>query len=339
MTGDGTSWHSSKAVELPYEACFINQKFDFATMNSADPPVDPVKSEQYDNLMLFYTGLGGVSWRNNDNWGYGDPCYFSWYGLECDCDGLVTKMILPDNRLVGEIPEALGALVSLREIHLQTSTKLMQSYVNFDANKLTGTIPSLSELTNLQVLDVSQNLLEGWPADLNLNVNLEVLNAAGNKLTGFPASLGDLTNLRILELNDNLIDAEFPLADVCALSNVYILNFGNSSMSGPLYDDCLQGLNPLIFDVSAPHPAALGYGAGLTGEVPVDLIESWTNIKQGYLSVYLQFGLSGQIPETCSDLRFCRWYQFGSHRDLAWTEGGAEVPDYVYETIDVALEH
>ena len=331
-----TTWHNAKAVELPYDACFVLNKQDFATMSTSAPPTDSLKLAQYDSLMEFYNALSGSDWRNNDNWGYGDPCFYAWYGLECDCDGFVTKIILPDNRLLGEVPSALNDLVTVREIHFQTSTKAMHVYDNIDANKLSGIFPSIPGLVNLEVLDVSQNLLTGLPD--SLPVSLVILNAAGNLFTTLPVGLSSLINLNILELHDNLIDDTWNVEDVCALTNIYIFNLGNSSLNGVFYDDCLSNLNPLVFDVSAPHPAPLGWGAGLSGTLSLDLVTTWTHIKQGYLSVYLQFGLDGHIPSTCVDLRFCRWFQFENHDTLAWTDG-SDVPQNVYDVIEQATEH
>ena len=333
-----TAWHDAKAADLPYDACFVTVKQDFATLSTSNPPTDPDKLEQHTNLILLYTALGGGDWRNNDNWGYGDPCFYSWFGLECNCEGFVTKLILPDNRLSGNIPSALASLTSLKEIYFQTSTKAMHIYENIDANKLTGVVPSLSALINLEVLDVSFNLLTALPPDINSNINLQVLSASGNLLTTLPDSFGDLVNLEVFELNDNIIDAVWPVDEVCLLTNIYVFNIGNSSLEGEFYKPCLSNLDPLIFDVAAPHPAPLGRGAGLTGDVPIELSATWSRVRKGYFSIYHQFALGGHMKSTCVDLRYCRWYQFGSEEDLAWTNG-TDVPTRVYDVIELSTEH
>ena len=329
------AWHNSKDVELQYQACFQEKDFDYADSSTLVVPSSGWKKTQYDSLMSLYTSTAGANWKVNSNWGVGDPCSQGWHGIECDCNGRVIKISLPDNRLVGTVPSGISGLVYLLELDLHTTSKYVHSVANPDANKLSGVLPSLSALTRLSVLDVSQNLLTGLPVDIHLTTNLEVLSASGNALTVLPANLGQLTKLRILELNDNVINDKFPATSICAMSEIYVLNLGNSTLKGPFYNACLKTLNPLVFDVSAVHPSDLSAGDGLTGAVPIDLVQHWTNIDQGYISFYLQLAITGHIASTCVDLRFCRWFNFRSHGDLAYASA-ADIPQGVYDTITAA---
>jgi hypothetical protein len=180
------------------------------------------------------------------------------------------------------------------------------------------------------------NQITSLPSDINLNTKLEVLSASGNRITSFP-NVGGMINLKILELSDNLISDSFPVTAICQLSKIYILDLGKNSFSGTFYDPCLKNLNPLIFDIAGPHPIAIGTFNSLTGVVPQELMTSWTNIDNGYFSVYQQFGLTGHVPTTCVDLRFCYKANFAYHGDLAWISGQpSDVPQAVYDTIELA---
>jgi hypothetical protein len=182
----------------------------------------------------------------------------------------------------------------------------------------------------------SYNDLTNLPSDIALNTALEVLSASGNRISSFP-NLSGLTKLKILELSDNGMTGIFPVATICQLGSIYILNLGNNRFSGTFYDACLKNLNPLIFDIAGPYPETFAAFTSLTGDVPKDLMENWSNIENGYFSVYQQFGLSGYVLTACIDLRFCYKSNFAYHSDLAWIAGHpGDVPQTVYDTIDLA---
>jgi len=76
--------------------------------------------------------------------------------------------------------------------------------LNLSDNKLTGALPSeIGKLTNLRVLNVSNNLMTCVPAEVGKLSNLEVLDLSNNKLTGLPYELGNLKKLKILKLSGN----------------------------------------------------------------------------------------------------------------------------------------
>ena len=65
-----------------------------------------------DALIALYASAGGAGWKDNDNWLSAAPLG-EWHGVTTDAGGNVTAVSLPDNDLVGSLPEELGSLSSL----------------------------------------------------------------------------------------------------------------------------------------------------------------------------------------------------------------------------------
>ena len=72
-------------------------------------------------LETFYNAIGGPNWTRNDNWLSGQPLS-TWHGVETDASGRVKFLLLLDNNLTGQIPEALGELASLEFLDLGSSS-------------------------------------------------------------------------------------------------------------------------------------------------------------------------------------------------------------------------
>lgn len=71
-------------------------------------------------------------------------------------------------------------------------------------NTLTGSLPAeIHNLSELRILNLSDNQFSGVPAEVGQLRNLEILDLSNNKLTGLPYELGNLTNLKRLNLRGN----------------------------------------------------------------------------------------------------------------------------------------
>lgn len=72
-------------------------------------------------------------------------------------------------------------------------------------NKLTGTIPNLTNLVNLTKLDFNDNMISGsLPSEIGTFTKLETLLLSENELTGaIPAEFGNLYSLEYLFLFEN----------------------------------------------------------------------------------------------------------------------------------------
>ena len=71
-----------------YSICFIVLFIlvcEAKISNITDMDMDPERIEfiQYDALMDLYVATDGKSWKNNQGWGYLDPCANEWYGVNC----------------------------------------------------------------------------------------------------------------------------------------------------------------------------------------------------------------------------------------------------------------
>ena len=138
-----------------------------------------VNSATLDSLVLveFYHNLdSGQGWTNATNWLTGDLS--TWFGITVS-NGSVTRLELPFNNLVGDLPPVIGELRGIEVINLA-------------GNSLTGGINRPAGWERIQSLDVSNN-------------ELVYLDSMGGTT---------LTNLSIannrLEINDILINASVP---------------------------------------------------------------------------------------------------------------------------------
>ncbi|MCP4711473.1 MAG: hypothetical protein GY869_22865, partial [Planctomycetes bacterium] len=79
-------------------------------------------------------------------------------------------------------------------------------------NQLTGAIPDLSALSNLESLDLTGNQLTGAIPDLSALTNLSSLYLSNNQLTGdIPPSFAGLTNLKFFsDIGYNMLTASDP---------------------------------------------------------------------------------------------------------------------------------
>ena len=105
-----------------------------------------VHSQDRHNLIDLLDSAGGGDWTNRENWDSDEPVG-TWYGVEANSEGRVTTLRLSDNGLSGHLPEDLGNMAFLTELHVDGNEGLL------------GPIPfSLSEL-DLQQLQYGGTML------------------------------------------------------------------------------------------------------------------------------------------------------------------------------------
>eukprot|EP00759_Apiculatamorpha_spiralis_P046895 PhF_6_TR42955/c0_g1_i4/m.65340 len=219
---------------------------------------------QHYALMTFYNSTNGLSWVKNDGWGTADPtsvCSIPWYGITCDGDGNVVKVVLTQNGLLGSLPVTggLGGLSYLEVLNLE------------DNHGLTGTIPTeLSNCTQLTTLSLGKTGLVGvLPSWIGNLTRLTSLSIGGPYATPFgvtgtlPMSLGALLKLETLDLRNNGLIGEIP----CCFENLTVsgalrtLRLDNNYLNGsvPSYLSSVSSLSMTnnTFDGPCPKPSWL----------------------------------------------------------------------------------
>ena len=145
-------------------------------------------------LAALYNATDGPNWTNNTNW-LTDAPLDDWAGVSANTttwndrvvSECVTRLRLSSNQLSGEMPAALGNLLSLERLDLSD-------------NQLSGEIPAaLGNLLNLQELYLNENQLSGEiPVVLGSLPNLQRLDLRNNQLSGeIPVELGKIPNLSL----------------------------------------------------------------------------------------------------------------------------------------------
>lgn len=151
-----------------------------------------IHEKDYSVLCNFYDTTAGVSWKRKWNVASG-RIPGNWQGVTFE-NGRAVSIILTDNNLTGEIPEALFSLTYLREINFSNNrlsgdlNKLFAANIlpdslisiNLSRNSYKGAIPvSVSQLTKLKELNLSYNSfdeVEGLlPETINLDISYQTL--------------------------------------------------------------------------------------------------------------------------------------------------------------------
>jgi hypothetical protein len=137
---------------------------------------------------------------------------------------------MAENLLEGEIP-----------IEISNMTEL--TILDISENKLIGSIPYFSTLTSLRFLFLQKNNLSGSiPFELSRNSDLQILDLRENKFSGkIPNWLDKLSELRILLLGENNFEGEIPI-QLCRLKKVDIMDLSHNMLNASI-PSCFQNLS------------------------------------------------------------------------------------------------
>ncbi len=252
-----------------------------------------IPQSERDVLIGLYNSTNGDSWTTKSNWksagifsAAGTEC--SWYGITCTGDA-VTAFNLPANNLTGSIPSLTG-LTNLQ-------------FFAVPNNQLTGSIPSLTGLANLQEFEVEFNQLTGSIPALTGLTSLRSFVVQYNQLTGSIPSLSGLTNLLFFYVGKNQLTGSIPA--LTGLTNLQTFYVENNQLTGSI--PALTGLaNLWAFDVDNNQltghiPALTGLTSlaifaavnnQLTGAIPA--LTGLTNLW--FLRVHYNY-LTGPMPD------------------------------------------
>jgi|GEM_PF-671418 len=178
-------------------------------------------------LVELYHATDGENWTHT--WDLTAPMS-TWYGVTLNATGCAVKLEMnvndiTGNNLTGHIPNSIGNLRQLIELHLNN-------------NHLTGGIPpSIGNLESLEILNLRGNgeYFSGYiPAEIGQLGNLRILNLSFNHLTGpIPDAISELDNLTHLQLNSNPISGAVPAA-FGGLSSLIYLDLSYCNFTGAI---------------------------------------------------------------------------------------------------------
>ena len=269
-----------------------------------------------DILVTLYKAMDGPNWENAENW-LTDAPLGTWYGVETDSQGRVTKLSLSSNGLTGPILPELGNLTSLRELTLPW-------------NSLTGSIlPELGNLTRLSKLQLERNVLTGpIPPELGNLTSLRELILHANDLTGpIPPGLGNLTRLEKLQLQGNVLTGPIP-PGFGNLTRLQELNLHMNDFTGPIPPGLgnLVRLERLQLErnvLTGPIPPGLGnltllqelnlHANDLTGPIPPELgnLARLEELRLG------ENALTGPVPPELGGLTSLTGLHLSGNSDMA----------------------
>eukprot|EP01096_Ripella_sp_DP13-Kostka_P003870 TRINITY_DN1585_c0_g1_i4.p2 TRINITY_DN1585_c0_g1~~TRINITY_DN1585_c0_g1_i4.p2 ORF type:complete len:199 (-),score=105.52 TRINITY_DN1585_c0_g1_i4:48-644(-) len=158
-----------------------------ASVQAATPPIFVTA------LTDLYNSAGGPGWTKSTNWTIGDPCINKWYGVTCDQTQKILGLTLPNNNLVGSLPDTVTGIYSIKNFDLSS-------------NKLSGTVPyALSSLRSVENLYLNNNQFTGTLTDsFNNFLNLKNINLANNQIIGtIPKTAASLNSLVKIILSGN----------------------------------------------------------------------------------------------------------------------------------------
>jgi len=207
-------------------------------------PGDRKLNQRYIAALLYYS-MGGAAWTKSTHFlTEVDEC--EWYGLSCTDNGDIHYIDYDDNKLTGTIPSEIGHLTMLTGISLDGKT-----------NELEGTIPeSIGRLVHLRVIDIDENNLIGSIPDSIYGLKkLKVLDLNDNNLSGsLSESIGNMAMLVFVQLQGNNFTGSVPL-NLGKLENLETLMIENNNFNGAIVQEvCDNNLSVLTADCGGDEP-------------------------------------------------------------------------------------
>lgn len=169
-----------------------------------------------------FNSAGGENWSNRDNWLTGSTNVCSWHGITCDGNQAVTRVELPENNLVGNIPSHIFFLPKLEVLNLGSndisidlrgtseSATLTELYI--DSTNV-ASLEGLGQASRLQVLKMDNTPFFGKeiPDDIYALTDLQLLDLARCGFTGkIPDKIGSLSKLNSMVLSHNELSGTLP---------------------------------------------------------------------------------------------------------------------------------
>ena len=179
------------------------------------------------------------------------------------------NVVCDGNFLSAHVIEYRGGFVySLKSIPPEISQLSHLEVLDLSHGKLNDIPPELGQLSRLEVLNLSHNQLSRIPPELGNLSNLNRLHLSSNQLSGnIPPELGALSSLENLRLDNNQLSGTIP-PELGNLSNLRWLYLSNNQFSGslPLEMSALSNLNTFAFnDTNLCEPKDAAFQEWLSG--------------------------------------------------------------------------
>ncbi|XP_058110318.1 receptor-like protein 33 [Magnolia sinica] len=215
---------------------------------------------------------------------------------------------LHSNRLQGSIPLPPPSIIVQDYSHNSFTSVILSNFnslkytvfFSIAGNKIVGEIPpSICNATYLQVLDLSNNNLNGSIPECLIEISnvLSILNLRNNRFTGIiPEISGVSCSLRTLDLHGNRLQGQLPRS-LAKCTDLEVLDVGNNQINGPFpcYLDTLSKLRVLVlrsnrFNGSIPWPynqsfpmlQIIDLSSNLfSGNLPQGCFQNWNAMMSG----------------------------------------------------------
>mmetsp|Transcript_48680 Transcript_48680/g.55180 ORF Transcript_48680/g.55180 Transcript_48680/m.55180 type:complete len:2664 (+) Transcript_48680:160-8151(+) len=264
---------------------------------------------EHQALIILYRSFGGSNWKSNNNWLRSDD-HCTWEGITCWTtglfNGLVNRIELPLNNLVGDMPFALiWQLEGLTYLDLQDNAislpfSMIGNAINLEtiilSNTATKSLVGIGEALFLKSLHLTNAALIGTiPEELFSLSLLEELFLSHNELTGtISPEVGQMNQLRDLYLFGNKLDGTIP-PELGYLAKIEHMSLGKNKLQGSIPRQITS--LPLLEFLSLENEAGtaddiFSSSVGLSGPVPA--LDGFPRIRELYLG---HNSLTGTIPD------------------------------------------
>ncbi|GKV03114.1 hypothetical protein SLEP1_g15477 [Rubroshorea leprosula] len=226
-------------------------------------------------------------WRNlPPNWVGSDPCGDGWVGIQC-MNSRVSSIMLGSMGLEGQLSDDISSLTELQILDLSQN------------QGLTGPLPaSIGNLTKLTKLFLNHCGFTGpIPDTIGSLQQLASLSLNSNKFSGqIPPSIGHLLMLNWLDLSDNQLEGSIPVSDgttsgLDMLVKTQHFHLGKNKLSGEIPKQIFSSNMTLIHVVLDSNK--------LIGPIPSTL-----GLVQSLLVVRFDNNyLSGSVPSNLNNLK------------------------------------
>jgi Leucine-rich repeat (LRR) protein len=284
---------------------------------SCDDPLHPLflgstycgSALEHQSLIFLYRSYGGPNWKSDNNWLRNDD-HCTWEGITCwdggDFDGLVQRIELSDNNLIGAMPFGLiWQLEGLNYLDLSKNDITipflnMMNAINLEtvilSETLTNSLEGINEGLSLKSLHLTSAALSGPIPDALFNLTtLEELYMSHNNFTGtLSPNIGELKELKDLYLFSNNLEGEIP-TEIGYLARLEHLSLGNNKFVGtvPRQITSLPLLEFLSLENESGEPSdAFTPGIGLSGAVPA--LDGFPSIRELYMA---HNSFTGSLPD------------------------------------------